>query len=236
MKAFLKRAALLALCAVTTQCSAVEIKYAFKKGYAYSYDYRQQSTARATAFTTTANRSQTLPGTSFTVRAIDFQDGAFILDIGNKESTFRRYVKTNGEIKGAPTETGQSIPFFLAFPVGDWKISETRQLRKNLTFGSRSIPAVWNLLLKSVDNEKGTAEILFSMNLKLPDDRLRQKAFSLKGRAIFNLLEGVLHQADWQTSYNFGFANKEFAVTRNLWAFTRQIDHSLIMTGIEESQ
>ncbi len=234
MKTFLRCTVLLALLAMAVPGSAVEIKYAFKRGYSYNYTYKQQSSARATAFTTAANRSHTVPATNFSIKTIDFQDGAFILDIGNKDATFRRYVKANGDIKGAPAETWQNNPFFLVFPDGDWKISGTHQTQKNLVFGGRSIPAAWNLLLKSVDTEKGTAEILFSANLKLPDDRLRQKTFSLKGRLIFNLLEGVIHQADWQTIYTFNFANKEFAVTRNLWGFTRQIDHSLIMTGIEE--
>ncbi len=234
MKAFLKTALLLTLCALSSNIEAVEIKYAFKKGNTYTYQYSQQNNAKATASTVNSSRNQAVPAVDFTIKVIDYQDGAFILDIGNKDATFRRYLKENGEIKGAPAETGQAVPFFLTFPTGDWKVSEKRQIRKDLIVGDKTIPAVWNLLLKSVDNEKGTAEILFTAGLQLPDDRLRQKSFSLKGRAVFNLFEGVVHQAEWQTLYKFSFANKEFAVTRNLWDFEKQTTHSLSMTGIQE--
>ena len=219
---------------LVNEARAVEVRYAFRKGVSYAYQYSQQSNSKAVAFTTSHAKNANLPVRNFTIKAIDYQDDAFILDIGDQNSTSRRYVKPNGEIKGSPTETGQSVPFFLVFPAGDWKVSEKRQIKKELQLGNRSIPAVWNLMLKSIDNEKGLAEIIFAASVKLPDDPLRNKAFTLKGRALFNLFEGVIHQADWQAVYQFTFSNKEFAVTRNLWNFEQQISHSLLMTGIQE--
>lgn len=234
MKRYLKAGLLGIFCTAAISATAVEIKYAFKKGNTYTYQYSQQSSGKATAFTVNSSRNTSSQPVNFSVKVIDFQDGAFILDIGNKDATFRRYVKENGEIKGAPAETGQMIPFFLSLPALDWKVSEKHQFKKDFTIGSLTVPATWNLMLKSVDNDKGTAEILFTVGMKLPDDRLRQKSFSLKGRAVFNLFEGVVHQAEWNTTYKFSFANKEIAVTRNLWDFEKQSSHSLLMTGIQE--
>ncbi len=234
MKATPKIILLLALVFCCATLSAVEIRYAFRKGHTYSYQYVQQSAGKIQTFTSSPSASQPASTDEFTIKAIDFQDGAFIVDIGNKNSTYRRYLKENGEIKGAPAESGQTIPFFMPLPEGDWKVSEKRQIKKDLNIGGKPVPAAWNLLLKSVDNEKGLAEILFAATMKLPDDRLRQKAFSLKGRLLFNLFEGVVHQADWQTAYKFTFINKEFAVTRNLWDFEKQVSHSLKMTGMQE--
>ncbi len=231
---FKKLLLLLVLLALPDKGGAVEIKYAFRKGVNYSYQYTQQSISKSSAFTTNTTRNVAMPTANFRVKAIDFQQDAFILDIGDQNSTFRRYIKESGEIKGAPAETGRGIPFFLTFPPGDWKISEKRQIKKDLQFGNLVVPAVWNCMLKSVDSEKGLAEIIFAASVKLPDDQLRQKTFTLKGRALFNLPEGVIHQADWQTIYKLSFSNKEFAVTRNLWNFEQQISHSLLMTGIQE--
>ncbi len=231
---FNKLLILLLILALPGAARAVEIKYAFRKGATYSYQYTQQCTSKSSAFTSTSTRTVAVPATSFKVKAIDFQQNAFILDIGDQNSTFRRYIRETGEIKGAPAETGRGIPFFLTFPAGDWKISEKRQIKKDLQFGNLVVPSLWNCMLKSVDSEKGLAEIIFAASVKLPDDQLRQKTFSLKGRALFNLPEGVIHQADWQTTYKFSFSNKEFAVTRNLWNFEQQVSHSLLMTGIQE--
>lgn len=234
MKACIKAGILIIFWSVIINLGAVEVKYAFKKGNAYTYQYSQQSTSKAGAFTVKAEKKAAAPPTSFTVKAIDFQDGAFILDIGNKDATFRRYIKENGEIKGAPGETGQMIPFFLTFPESDWKVSEKHQFKKDFVIGNETVSAAWNLLLKSIDSDKGTAEILFAVSMKLPEDRLRLKHFSLKGRAVFNLFEGVLHQAEWNTAYDFNFSNKEIAVTRDLWRFEKQSSHSIIMTGVQE--
>ncbi len=234
MKLLVKSVILLLFCSLLTVAGAVEVKYAYKKGSTYSYRYSQTISSRSSAFTVNSTSSSTLPAYDFSVKAIDFQDGAFILDIGDKNSTYRRYVSENGEIKGAPAEAGQGIPFFLTFPTGDWKVSEKRQVKRDLTLGNKTVPATWNMLLKSIDNDKGLAEIVFAANLSFPEDLLRQKGFSLKGRVLFNMFEGVIYQADWQTSYKFSFANKEFAVTRNLWAFEKQVSHSLAMTGIQE--
>ncbi|MDD2998357.1 MAG: hypothetical protein PHV05_04790 [Candidatus Riflebacteria bacterium] len=221
-------------CLIAIPSAAVEIKYGFKTGNTYEYQYSQTISSKATAFTVNSSRNSPASTRKFSVKAIDFQNNAFVLDIGDKDATFRRYIHENGEIKGAPAETGQNIPFFLTFPDGDWKVSERQLIKKDFVIGSKKVTAEWNLLLKSIDKDKGTAEILFAASMKLPGDNLRQKDFTLKGRAIFNLLEGVVHQAEWTTLYKFNFSNKEIAVIRDLWSFEKQVSHSLILSGIQE--
>lgn len=215
---------------------AIEIKYGFKTGNIYEYELSRQDSSKSSAFNVDSSRNNPKTAVNFAIKAIDFQDGAYILDIGNKDATYRRYISENGEIKGAPGETGQNIPFFLTFPKGDWKVGEKHQLKKELNIGNRAVPVVWNLLLKSVDNEKELAEILFSVTMQLPEDLLRQKEFNLKGRASFNMSEGVLQNAEWASSYGFNFSNKEMAVTRGLWKFTRQANGFLSLKGIKEQQ
>lgn len=222
------------ICFSVQPIEAVEIKYGFKAGNTYEYEYARQDSSKSSALKMNSSRNSPKTLVNFVVKVIAFQDSAYILDIGNKEATFRRYVKENGEIKGAPGETGQAIPFFLTFPGGDWKIGDKHQIRKDMALDNRLIPVTWNLLLKSVDREKEIAEILFSVAMKLPDDRLRQKEFAMKGRALFNLNEGVLQQAEWTTAYRFAFSNKEMAVTRALWSFDKQGNTSITLKGIRE--
>ncbi len=213
---------------------AVEVRYAFKKGATYEYEFSRQDSSRFNAFKVNSSQKREKMSALFSIKVIDFQEDAFILDIGSKSGTYRRYLRQNGEIKGAPGETGQNIPFFLTFPDKDWKPGEKQQLQKDMSFGGRSVPVTWTMILKSHDSEKNTAEILFAASMKLPDDQTRQKEFTLKGRAIFNLAEGVLHQAEWSSSYRFIFANKEMAVTRTIWDFEKQSFCSLLMKGLKE--
>ena len=55
----------------------------------------------------------------------------------------------------------------------------------------------------------------------------------LDGKVIFNLAEGVIHQADWKTNYIAKQICKEIAVSRDLWNFQKQTIHSLKLTGVE---
>ncbi|MBU1106304.1 MAG: hypothetical protein KKB51_06525 [Candidatus Riflebacteria bacterium] len=201
---------------------AVELKYKFRTGSTYEYDYTLTESSKVTAFTVNSTRSPSKTSRKFTLRAIDFQEGAYIIDVVSSEGTYRRYIRSNGALSGAPGETGRSVPFLLTFPEGDWKVSERHQVQQVLTIGATSVPVVWNLLLKSINSEKQSAEILFTLTIKLPEDRMRRKEFNLKGRAIFDFGEGVLQQAEWISGYSFVLANREMAVARDLWQFEHQ--------------
>lgn len=234
MRRFVKLIFAVLVCITINPVVAVEIKYGFKPGNTYEYDLSQSDNSKSAALKLSASRVSPKTSTLFSVKVIDFQDRAFILDIGNKDATYRRYIKENGEIKGAPGETGQVIPFFLTFPAGDWNPGDKHQVSKKMTIGDKTIAVNWNMMLKAVDKEKETAEILFSITMKLPEDRLRKKEFSLKGRAIFNLGEGVIQNAEWASAYRFFYSNKEMAISRNLWNFEKQANSTLTLKGIKE--
>ncbi len=211
----------------TCELSAVELKYKFRPGRVYEYEHSVKRSSRMAAFKTNSTQSPVTDTQKFTLRAIDFQNGSHIIDVVSSAGTYRRYIKENGALTGAPGEAGQAVPFLLAFPDGDWKVSDRHQIQQNLTSGNSSLPATWNMLLKSVDTEKQIAEVLFSLAVKLPDDRIRRKEFTLKGRALFDYGQGILQQAEWASSYRFVFSNREMAVARDLWLFDHQETGSL---------
>jgi hypothetical protein len=100
--------------------------------------------------------------------------------------------------------------------------------------GDNALPATWNMLLKSYDAEKQIAEILFTLAVKLPEDRIRRKDFTLKGKALFNCEQGILQQAEWASSYRFVLSNREMAVARELWLFDHQETGSLKLLASRE--
>ena len=55
-----------------------------------------------------------------------------------------------------------------------------------------------------------------------------------KGKIVFDMIEGVIHKADWSSLYKANMVNKELAITRNLWSFEKKTNHSLSMTGVEK--
>lgn len=213
---------------------AEEIKYAFEKGAVYSYKYSRQehSTVKASAITPQKVSDNQL--IEFTIKSVGFQDKAFILDIGNKKTSFRRYVTTNGTLAGSPAEDPSELPFFPVFPNGDWRIgTASKQRAEILTFGQK-VPVQWNLTLKNVDSIKSLAYIAFEAEFKIADSNLFSRQMNLKGEIIFNLAEGVIHKADWDSTYTAKLSCKEIAVSRELWDFEKKTNHSLVMTGVQK--
>ena len=222
------------LCMLPFSLGAVELKYRFRTGNTYEYTYTLAESSKVAAFKVNSSLNPAKTSKKFTLRAIDFQEGAYIIDVVSSEGTYRRYIRENGMLTGAPGETGLAVPFLLTFPEGDWKVSDRHQVQQTLTVGNIAVPATWNMLLKSVDSDKQSAEILFTLTMKLPEDRLRRKEFGLKGRAVFNFAEGVLQQAEWVSGYRFVFANREIAVARDLWQFDHQNSGALVLTTKED--
>ncbi|MGI6446477.1 MAG: hypothetical protein ACOX2I_12400 [Candidatus Ozemobacteraceae bacterium] len=211
-----------------------EIKYSFKPGITYTYKYTFESSSSVTSLGNVKTNVQKPVYNTFTIKTIAFQDNAFVLDIEHNKLTYRRYIKPNGEIKGAVSETGTELPVFLSFPDTDWKIGESHQITKSVKIKNTDFTTVWNILLRSVNNDTGLAEIAFTATLPLPQDQLRRKTFSLNGTVIFNVFEGVVYRADWVSKYSLDFYNKEIAVIRNMWKFENELRHSLIMENLEE--
>jgi len=221
-------------CILSIKAFGLQLKFNFQPGKIYDYEFSGSENSAFSAYKMTHSDGNKKTSAEFSIRSIAFQDGAFIVDIGSSNGTIRRYIKENGEIKGAPGESGLAVPFLITLPGDDWKINEKKQFRKELFLGSQKITAAWNLLLKSHDAEKNIAEILFVLGLKMPEDRLRKKDLSLKGRVLFNVSNGVIQQAEWNSSYQLELINKEIAVSRPLWNFSRQTSHSLLLKNIRE--
>ena len=218
----------------TNTTDAAQIRYNFTKGAVYSYNYTQQDISAVSAPIIAPKNTSDKKSVDFIIKTVGFQDNAFILDIGNKDSTFRRYIAPNGSLIGAPAEDRNRLPFFIVFPDGDWKIGNSIEQNTELLAFGKKIPIKWILTLKKVDSIKNLADISFETKFGVSDDRYFSRLISYKGRIIFNLAEGVIHQAEWQSDYKAKLICKEVAVTRNLWNFEKKTSYSLRMTGVEK--
>lgn len=224
----------LSLICIIYPANAERIRYNFTKGAQYSYTYTRQYLSGVTAPIIAPRKSSDSKTIDFIIKTVGFQENAFILDIGNDNATFRRYISPNGVIKGAPAEDRDTIPFFLVFPDGDWKIGTTIKQNTEISAYGKKIPVVWNLTLNKVDSIKNLAVITFVTQFGVNDDRFFSRQINYSGKIIFNLSEGVIHQADWTSVYKAKQLCKENAISRNLWSFEKQTNHSLKMTGVEK--
>ena len=213
---------------------AEEIKYNFDIGAVYSYEYNRQDNSVVKIFTGINKSSSNNQKTNFAIKVVGFQDNAFILDIGNEFNTTRRYLSKNGIIKGAPAEERSNFPFFLNFPEGDWAVGTTVNQKNEVFALGKRIPVNWEITLKSIDKERNLAEISFVASYNLPEEKIYSRNLTLNGMMIFNMAGGVIHQANWKTTYLSKLICKENAITRDLWSFQKQISHSLRMTGVEK--
>lgn len=213
---------------------AEEIKYGFTKGAVYSYKYSCKDSSQATAPILTPQKGENKRAVEFTVKSIGFQDNSFILDIGNSDATVRRYLSPNGALKGSPSENASALPFFLTLPTGDWHVGSAVMLTNEFKAFGQIIPVYWTLTLNKIDNLKSLANISFAAKLNVPDNRLYSRKISLKGTIVFNMAEGVIHKADWETQYSAKMINKELAITRSLWEFKKETSHNLTLTGVKK--
>ena len=214
--------------------NAAQISYNFSKGAIYSYTYTQQDDSATVAPIIAPKKTSDVQKVDFIIKTVGFQDNTFILDIGNQNATFRRYVSPNGSLKGSPAEDRNRLPFFIVFPDGDWRVgSSVNQNTEIIAFGKK-IPVVWTLTLTKVNTIRNLAEINFETKFGVSDERFFSRLISYKGKIIFNMAEGVIHQADWNSDYKAKLICKENAISRNLWNFERKTNYSLRMTGVEK--
>ena len=213
---------------------AAEIKYNFSKGAVYSYTYTQQDISAAAAPIIAPKKTSDSQTIDFIIKTVGFQDNTFILDIGNQNATFRRYVSPNGSLRGAPAEDRSRLPFFIVFPDGDWKIGTSITQNNEIIAFGKKIPVKWNLTLTKVNSIRNLAEIIFETKFGVSDDKYFSRLISYKGKIVFNMAEGVIHQAEWNSDYKAKFICKEIAISRNLWSFEKKTNYSLKMTGVEK--
>ena len=224
----------LMLCFLNHTSSGEEIKYGFTKGAIYSYSYTRQDSSKASAPVIAPQKNSDKTSFEFSVKSIGFQDNAFILDIGNSDATYRRYLSSNGALVGSPTEDQTALPFFITFPEGDWRVGSTVKLVNEVNAFGQTIPVNWNMTLASIDSLKILATINFFAIFNVPDNRNYSRKLTLQGVIVFNMAEGVVHKADWETKYSSKLINKELAITRSLWEFQKQTNHSLSLTGVQK--
>jgi hypothetical protein len=219
---------------ITPSLKAESIRFALRPGNTYEYTLSSSYSCNSQALASSFSTSDKPVDINFRLNVIDFQENAFIVDISCNGQVFRRYIKENGSIAGAPAEAGQQMPLFLTFPEGDWQVGKKHLLKRTVNIGRQNFPANWQLLLKKIDNEKGQAEILFSCVPDLPVSRLAQRKFLVRGRILFDLQLGTINLAEWVTEYNFQLHNKEIAITRNLWSLGEKTSYSLKLNNVLE--
>ncbi len=218
----------------TSSLFAVEIKYNFSKGAVYSYNYSRQDSSTVNAPVIGKKSNSNSQSLDFIIKSVGFRDNAFILDIGNREATYRRYISSNGDIIGSPAEDRDTFPFFFIFPDVDWNVGKTFTKTTEVSTFGKIVPVVWNFTLTGIDSTRNLADIGFEAKFKIAnDDRLYSKTMTLSGKLIFNLSEGVIHQATWKSNYGAKQICKERTITRDLWSFEKQSTHILRMTGVE---
>lgn len=231
---FIKTFLFLFLLINTKTLVAEEIKYNFTKGATYSYKYTVQTNSQANAPIISSKKSTDSKSIDFDIKVVGFQDNAYILDIGNQNATYRRYISPNGILKGAPAEDKTNLPFFISFPEGDWRIGKSiKQNTEVLAFGKK-YPVIWSLTLNSIDNIRNLAEITFETKFNISDNKYFSRTMALSGEITFNMAEGVIHKAEWKSSYSAKQICKEVTITRNLWSFEKQANHILMMTGVDK--
>ncbi len=211
-----------------------ELKYNFTSGAIYSYEYTRQDVSIVNALNNTPQKSSSNQIIDFDIKVVGFQDNSFILDIGDDNSRVRRYISNKGALRGAPSENKMIFPYFIIFPEGDWTVGTTVNQKDEFTAFGKQIPVIWTLTLKKIDKLKSLADITFEAKFNLADDRIYSKSLSLNGQLIFNMAEGVIHEATWKSNYVSKLICKENAITRDLWNFQKQTAHLLKMTGVEK--
>lgn len=223
--------AFLLTCISATNLWAINLKFSPETGKTYNYQHSGRHESTSFIFNQEFTGKNKSFDFDFQVKVIDFQNDSFIVDITRNQNTFRRYLKTNFSIAGAPSEV--ITPFVITLPDKDWKKGQNHKITRQLNLGRVKVPAEINLLLKDVSAKKNTAEIWFAGKLDLPDDKLRKKSFTVKGKIFFDLKKRVIRKADWYSQYSFNIVNKEFAVTRDLWKIQHKTTNSLQLRGIE---
>lgn len=220
------------LCAFVGPASAVSPAYRLKVGSTYSYKVVQQS--RSEAASNEIRASHPAERTSkLDVTPLAFRDGIYVIEIVCGDRRLRRYMRPNGTIVASPGEAGLLLPFFATFPDGDWQTGKPQVTTMALPLGRESIPARWTTTLTGLDGTKKKATISLAGEATFPADRVIKRALSVKGSMVMNLETGCPERADWTVTYELAFANKEIAISRDLWTVRESTSTSCRLTGVK---
>ncbi|MGM0598405.1 MAG: hypothetical protein ACQETH_01190 [Candidatus Rifleibacteriota bacterium] len=220
------------ICITAPKLWPVNLEFNPETGSTYNYQHSGRHESKSYIFNQEFTEKNESFDFDFQVKVIDFQNDSFIVDITRNQNTFRRYLKSDFIIAGAPSEV--LLPLVITLPDKDWKKGTQHNISSRLNLGRFEVPAQIDLLLKDISKEKNTAEIWFAGKLNLPQDRLRKKSFSVKGKIFFDLKKRVIRKADWYSEYSFNIINKEFAVTRDLWKIQLKTTNTVQLKGIDK--
>ena len=215
---------------------AVKIKYDFKMGYRYIYDENIKTASAIVSPELPSKKILSSIKDKFSLSIVYSNENVAIVDISNKNGTTRRYIRSNGTIESAPTEAGNQIPLFLTFPTKDWAVGDNIRIARKIKRGNTTVPAVVNMKLNGYDAKSGQAEIVFTISIALPQEKLRTKHFLMRGKLIFNTTKGCIDKLQWQYNYKFSFSNKQVAVMRHLWSFEEKNQVSIKLKRIIRSE
>ncbi len=220
------------LCMFAGPATAVPIEYRLKTGSTYTYEVVQRSVgeARSNDIRTSHPTERT---SKLEITVLAFRDGVYVLEISCGDRRLRRYMRPNGAIIASPGETGLMLPLFATFADGDWQTGNPQTATAMLPVGRENVPARWTTTLSGLDGSKKKATIGIAGDVTLPADRVTRRALSVKGSMVMNLEAGCPEKADWTVSYELAFANKEIAVTRELWTIRESTSTSCRLTGVK---
>ena len=210
----------------------VRLNYGFSPGerYYYSFEVNSNSTVTPPGYPEISQNESW--NSDFVIDAVAYRDGLIIVDLEDSVSSVRRYIDRRGQIVGSPSEVGADMPLLIIFPEGEVSEGHRWQNQTQLNVGQRSLDAVWNMKLESIEN--GLAKIIFAASLNLPSSNTRQKAFRLSGRTVFDVNRGIIKQANWQSNYELMYSNREMAIERGLWRVLKTKTYRLKLMNNEE--
>ncbi len=217
---------------LTGPATAVPIEYRLKPGSTYTYEVVQRSVGEAISNDIrTSHPTERTSKLEITVLA--FRDGMYVLEISSGDCRLRRYMRPNGAIIASPGEPVPMLPLFATFVDGDWQTGKSQTTTAMLPVGRENLPARWTMTLSGLDGSKKKATIGIAGDVSLPNDRVTRRTLSVKGSMVMNLETGCPEKADWTVSYELAFANKEIAVTRELWTIRDRSTTSCRLTGVK---
>ncbi|HOY65831.1 MAG TPA: hypothetical protein PLP29_03025 [Candidatus Ozemobacteraceae bacterium] len=230
----LARIVLLALytLALTVPVSALPLAYRLKVGSTYSYEIVQRSTSEVSSNEIRSSHPQERT-TKLEVLVLAFRDGVYVLDILSGDRRIRRYMRPNGAVVASPSEPGTELPFFAVFPEGDAVTGKPWKQTTSFPLGKGTVPASWETTLTGLDGSKKKATVTVTGSVTLPSDRVISRSLQSRGTLVLNLETGCPDRADWTVSYELTYANKEIAVTRDLWSVRETRSSSCKLTGVK---
>lgn len=215
----------LILCSWPEPVSAARIAYRLTPGVTYTYLMKEQCKSSSQAGDVQLHDGDSTVAT-ISIAVIAVRDDATVMDIQVGNVQVRRYLRSNGSLVGAPSETGANVPFLLEFPTTDWVPGTVHSVKRTMRIGKQTVPLQWQCLLDKQQPKPDQYTIKLQGTAALPSDRVIQRSLTIKGSLLFDATGGIPLQGTWVMTYSFVFQNKEVAVIRPIWSFEEKRQYS----------